>query len=281
MKPVVFSEEHERDVREAALLERTLRAADLEAELYLQFQPIVDSSRDTTLLLECLARWDSPVLGSVSPSKFIQVAEQCGYISALTPVLLDKALRAITQWPDEVGISFNLSGHDIVAADKVTRLIEILERSGVPSHRVEFEVTETALMMNLDEALANIHRLKATGTRISLDDFGTGYSSLSQIQKLPLDKIKVDGSFVRDLADSEASQKIVRSVSALSRDLSLSCVVEGVETQEQLDILQDMGCSLIQGYFFAKPLREADVGAFLADQARARGLRLVPKQNAA
>jgi EAL domain-containing protein (putative c-di-GMP-specific phosphodiesterase class I) len=98
---------------------------------------------------------------------------------------------------------------------------------------------------------------------------------------LPLDKIKVDGSFVRDLADSEASQKIVRSVSALSRDLSLSCVVEGVETQEQLDILQDMGCSLIQGYFFAKPLREADVGAFLADQARARGLRLVPKQNAA
>ncbi|WP_322964022.1 putative bifunctional diguanylate cyclase/phosphodiesterase [Sphingomonas fuzhouensis] len=277
MKPVVFSEEHERDVRETALLERTLRAADLEAELYLQFQPIVDSSLDTTPLLECLARWNSPVLGPVSPAKFIVVAEQCGYISALTPVLLDKALRAIKQWPDEVGISFNLSGHDIVAEDKVTRLIDILERSGVPARRVEFEVTETALMMNLDEALANIHRLKATGARISLDDFGTGYSSLSQIQKLPLDKIKVDGSFVRDLADSEASQKIVRSVSALSRDLSLKCVVEGVETRQQLDILQDMGCSLIQGYFFSKPMREADVGAFLADQAVARGLRPEPK----
>ena len=281
MQAVVFSEEHERDVREAALLERTLRAADLDAELYLQFQPIVDSSRDATLLLECLARWDSPVLGSVSPGKFIVVAEQCGFISALTPVLLGKALRAIQQWPDEVGISFNLSGHDIVAADKVTRLIEILDASGVPPRRVEFEVTETALMMNLDEALANIHRLKATGARISLDDFGTGYSSLSQIQKLPLDKIKVDGSFVRDLADSEASQKIVRSVSALSRDLSLSCVVEGVETREQLDILQEMGCSLIQGYVFSKPMRESDVSAFLREQAVTRGLRLVPKKDAA
>lgn len=281
MKPVVFSEEHERDVREAALLERTLRAADLETELYLQFQPIVDSSKHTTLLLECLARWESPVLGPVSPGKFIVVAEQCGYISALTPVLLDKALRAIKQWPDEVGISFNLSGHDIVTAEKVTRLIDILHKSGVPPRRVEFEVTETALMMNLDEALANIHRLKATGARISLDDFGTGYSSLSQIQKLPLDKIKVDGSFVRDLADNEASQKIVRSVSALSRDLSLSCVVEGVETQQQLDILNEMGCSLIQGYFFSKPMREVDVGAFLSDQAATRGLRLVSDRDAA
>ncbi len=120
------------------------------------------------------------------------------------------------------------------------------ERSGISPKRIEFEVTETALMMNIDSALANIHLLRAAGVRIALDDFGTGYSSLSQIQKLPLDKIKVDGSFVRDLASSEASRKIVRSVSALSRDLSLSCVVEGVETREQLDILQDIGCHLIK-----------------------------------
>ncbi|MEN3791997.1 EAL domain-containing protein [Fulvimarina sp. MAC3] len=113
-------------------------------------------------------------------------------------------------------------------------------------------------------------RLKAAGVRISLDDFGTGYSSLSPIQKLPLDKIKVDGSFVHNLADSEASRKIVSSVSALSRDLSLSCVVEDVETREQLDILKGIGCHLIQGYFFSKPMRKTDVAAFLVGQFELR-----------
>ena len=270
LKPVVFNDEHERSVRETALIERTLRAADLEAELFLTFQPIVDSHEDTTPLLECLARWQSPVLGFVSPGKFIVAAEQSGFISTLTPILLRKALDAVKQWPEEIGISFNLSGHDIVSPEKVLNLIGILGRSGVCPARVEFEVTETALMMNIDQALANIHLLKATGARISLDDFGTGYSSLSQIQKLPLDKIKVDGSFVRDLADSEASRKIVRSVTALSRDLSLKCVVEGVETQEQLDILQDIGCNLIQGYFYSKPMREDQVEDFLARQTSVR-----------
>ncbi|SMC71823.1 diguanylate cyclase (GGDEF) domain-containing protein [Fulvimarina manganoxydans] len=277
MKTMVFSDEHERDVREAALLERTMREADLEAEFFLTFQPIVDSNEDRTLLLECLARWQSPVLGLVSPGRFIVAAEQSGFISTLTPVLLKKALEAIKQWPEEVGISFNLSGHDIVAAEKVLALIGILMRSGVSPSRVEFEVTETALMMNIEEALANIHRLKEAGVRISLDDFGTGYSSLSQIQKLPLDKIKVDGSFIRDLADSEASRKIVSSVSALSRDLSLSCVVEGVETREQLDILQGIGCHLIQGYFYSKPMRETEVDAFLKGQSNLReGLKKLP-----
>ncbi len=276
MRPVVFSAEHERSVRENALVERTLLAANLDEELYLTFQPIVDSSRNRTLLLECLARWQSPVLGLVSPGKFIVVAENSGFISTITPILLRKALEAVKQWPEDVGISFNLSGHDIVSSDKVMNLIGLLARSGVSPRRVEFEVTETALMMNLDEALANIHHLKAAGVRISLDDFGTGYSSLSQIQKLPLDKIKVDGSFVRDLASSEASRKIISSVSALSRDLSLSCVVEGVETQEQLDILQGIGCSLIQGYFFSKPMREDQVQDFLDRQ-----LGLVPTAEAA
>ncbi|RIY02534.1 EAL domain-containing protein [Aureimonas flava] len=270
LKTVVFSDEHERDVREAALLERTLRAADLEAEFSLVFQPIVDSQEDRTPLLECLARWHSPVLGAVSPGRFIEAAEQSGFISTLTPVLLRKALAAIRHWPDDVGISFNLSGHDICSPERVLALVGILMASGVSPRRVEFEVTETALMMDLDAAIANLHSLKATGACISLDDFGTGYSSLSQIQKLPLDKIKVDGSFVRDLASSEASRKIVRSVNALSRDLSLSCVVEGVETREQLDILQGIGCRLIQGYFYSRPLPEADVPAFLAAQGAAR-----------
>ncbi|WP_062118460.1 putative bifunctional diguanylate cyclase/phosphodiesterase [Aureimonas sp. AU40] len=269
-RPVVFNEEHERSVRQTALIERTLRAADLEEELYLTFQPIVDSHQNKTMLLECLARWQSPILGLVSPAQFIVAAEQSGFISTLTPILLRKALLAIRQWSGEVGISFNLSGHDIVAPEKVLNLIGILMHSGVAPNRVEFEVTETAIMMNLDQALANLHLLKATGARISLDDFGTGYSSLSQIQKLPLDKIKVDASFVRDLETNPASRKIVSSVTALSRDLSLSCVVEGVETREQLDILQGLGCSLIQGYFYSRPMREVDVEAFLDQQLELR-----------
>lgn len=273
LKATVFNEEHERAVREAALIERTMRAADLEAEFYLTFQPIVDSSSGRTLLLECLARWQSPTLGAVPPGKFIVAAEQSGFITTLTPLLLRKALLAVANWPEDVGISFNLSGHDITAPEKVMNLIAIVKRSGIAPKRIEFEVTETALMMNIELALANINLLKAAGVRIALDDFGTGYSSLSQIQKLPLDKIKVDGSFVRDLATSEASQKIVRSVSALSRDLALSCVVEGVETREQLDILQNIGCHLIQGYYFSKPMPETQVEGFLAESATSERAR--------
>jgi diguanylate cyclase (GGDEF)-like protein len=265
---VLFSAEHEETVREAALIERSLRAADLEKELFLTFQPIVDSGRKETILLECLARWQSPALGLVSPARFIPVAEQSGLISTLTPILLRKALDAVRNWPDTVGISFNLSGHDITAPDKILGLMSILEKSGVSARRVEFEVTETALMMNLDQGIASLNALKATGARISLDDFGTGYSSLSQIQRLPLDKIKVDASFIRNLIDSEASQKIVRSVSSLSRDLSLDCVVEGVETEDQLNMLTEMGCNLIQGYIYSRPLKAIDVQPFLDQQVR-------------
>lgn len=269
LKAVVFDEEHERSVRETALIERTMRAADLEAEFHLAFQPIVDSTSGKTLLLECLARWRSPTLGSIPPGKFIVVAEQSGFISLLTPVLLKKALAAVTNWPDDVGISFNLSGHDITAADKVLNLVAIVAKSGISPQRIEFEVTETALMMNIEQALANIHLLKAAGVRIALDDFGTGYSSLSQLQRLPLDKIKVDGSFVRDLSESDSSRKIIKSVYSLSRELSLSCVVEGVETLQQLDILQDMGCNLIQGYYYSRPMPEGDVESFLTEPADA------------
>ena len=267
MRTAVFSDAHARIVRENALIERTLRAADLEEELYLTFQPIVSSRANCTLVFECLARWQSSALGFVSPGKFIVIAEQSGLISMLTPILLRKALAAAKCWPESIGISFNLSGHDISSPQNVLNLIRIVQQSGVNPRRIDFEVTETAVSLNLDQAIANLNRLKALGSQISLDDFGTGYSSLSKIQKLPLDKIKVDGSFVRDLLESEASQKIVRSVSALSRDLNLKCVIEGVETREQLELLNGFGCDLIQGYYYAKPMRDNEVAGFLAAQA--------------
>lgn len=267
MRAIVFNETHAKDVRENALIERTLRAANLEDELYLTFQPIVSSSANCTLVFECLARWNSAVLGLVSPGKFIVIAEQAGLVSILTPILLRKALEAAKAWPEHVGLSFNLSGHDISSAQNMMSLIRIVLQSGIDPRRIDFEVTETAVSLNLDQAIANLNRLKALGAQISLDDFGTGYSSLSQIQKLPLDKIKVDGSFVRNLIDNEASQKIVRSVSALSRDLNLQCVVEGVETRAQLELLNAFGCDLIQGYYYAKPMLDSEVIGFLASQA--------------
>lgn len=264
-KTVIFDEGHAKTVREAAQIERALRDADLENELFLMYQPIVDTAANRTLLLECLARWVSPTLGFISPGLFIPIAEQAGLVSNLTYILLKKALTAAKQWPETVGISFNLSGHDISNPERMMKLIALVEASGVNPKRIDFEVTETALMLNMERGLQSLNLLKALGSRISLDDFGTGYSSLSQIQKLPLDKIKVDASFVRNLDGDVASEKIIRSINALTRDLSLGCVVEGVETEDQLTRLREIGCSLIQGYYYSRPLKVDAVDSFLAE----------------
>lgn len=262
----VFNEALSRAVREAARIERALREADLQAELHLRFQPIVDTRRGRTQALECLARWTSPTLGSVPPDKFIVVAEKSGLIGCVTPVLLRKALEAAKAWPEEIGLSFNLSGHDVGSIDRIANVIAIVAQSGIAPHRLEFEVTETALMMNVDESADNLRLLKRTGARIALDDFGTGYSSLSYMQRLPLDKIKVDGAFVKNLGACASSRKIVRSIAALSRDLDLECVIEGVETLEQLERVKEIGCHLVQGYHFAKPMDAAEVCDFLRDE---------------
>jgi diguanylate cyclase (GGDEF)-like protein len=256
--PVLFSREHETAMRQAGLIEQELRRADLDEVLSLAFQPIVDIAHQRVVGFEALARWHDPVLGHVPPDVFIRVAERCDMIGRLTIVLLRKALAAARGWPDDVYVSFNLSARDIASSDHIQRIVAIVAESGLANRRIEFEVTETAVMPDFAKACAALRTLRATGARIALDDFGTGYSSLSYVHRLALDKIKIDRSFIADLGEYGASASIVRTVLDLCRNLRLDCVVEGVETRGQLEMLLQMGCAMGQGYLFARPMSAAD-----------------------
>ncbi|UTD26582.1 bifunctional diguanylate cyclase/phosphodiesterase [Bradyrhizobium sp. WD16] len=269
---VIFSAEHEAQIRSRGIIEHLLQAADLGAEMSLAFQPIVDAATERTEAFEVLARWNNPKLGPVSPGDFIPAAERVGLIGSLTQVLLEKALAAVKTWPDHIRMSFNLSAQDICSPDGVLQLIATVHGSGVPPRRIDFEITETAVAFDFAQAQQAVTALKTIGCGVSLDDFGTGYSSLSHVHCLPLDKIKIDRSFVADINDNAVSNKIVKSLASLCADMDLTCVAEGVETREQLDSLRRLGCDLIQGYYFAKPMPADAVAGYLAREAQKSAL---------
>ncbi len=260
---VLFSTEHEAEIHRNGRIEHALRVADLNNELAVVFQPVVDARTELAVGFEALARWNNPSLGNVSPGQFIPVAEPAGIISRLTRVLLEKALIAAARWPDDIRLSFNLSNHDINSPEGVIRIIGIILKSGVDPRRIDFEITETAIMRDFEQAHSAMNTLKTFGCGISLDDFGTGYSSLSQLHALPLTKIKIDRSFVTELHERPASYKIVKSLIALSRDMGLGCVIEGVETENELKALLPLGGFEIQGYYYSPPLPESKLAAFL------------------
>ncbi|WP_211369002.1 putative bifunctional diguanylate cyclase/phosphodiesterase [Pseudoxanthomonas jiangsuensis] len=260
----LFSTRHQHRIQQDAAIEQALRKADLEAELSVVFQPIVDTASRRTLAFEALARWHSPAMGTVSPAEFIPVAERTGLITQLTRVLLAKALDAAATWPEAVGLSFNLSIHDLGSEEEVARLVRLVLDSGVHPARIDLEITETAVMQDMEQAQWAAGQLRGLGCGVTLDDFGTGFSSLSRLLALPLTRIKIDRRFVSGIQHSPASLKIVRSLLALSRDMELGCVIEGVEGEEELAILRELGGSLMQGYLFARPMPAADVPAWLA-----------------
>ena len=266
-RTVLFTREHENILGEHGRIEQALRCADLDKELFLEFQPIVDLPSGKVLAFEALARWRSPTLGLVSPAKFIPLAERAGLVGDLTPVLLQKALRIAGTWPEGIRLSFNLSAHDIASAECTMRVLATLAGETLDPRRVDFEITETALAGDFDAAKEHLELLKTTGAQIALDDFGTGFSSLSRVNALPLDKIKVDRSFVTQLGDKDSSRKIVSSVAALCRDMNLGCVIEGVETTDQQNILAALGAEVLQGYLYSKPLPADQVSSFLGERA--------------
>ncbi|MBC7584365.1 MAG: EAL domain-containing protein, partial [Tardiphaga sp.] len=261
---VGFSAEHENTIREASLIDQALLNADLESELWVAYQPIVDGSSAQAVSFEALARWNSPVLGNVPPMSFIVAAERLGLIGQLTPLLLRKALEGAAAWPDDMRVSFNLSRLDIASPLSILKIISVVEHSGIDPSRIDFEITETAVMHNIAEATIALNVLKRLGARISLDDFGTGYSSLSCIRELPLDKVKIDRSFISEIEYDTASRLILTTIIGLCRNLGLECIVEGVETAEQAEFLHGQGCRFMQGYHFGKPMSRERVGGFLA-----------------
>jgi diguanylate cyclase (GGDEF)-like protein len=261
---VVFSAEHEAEINEQGRIQQALRAADFESEMYLVFQPMVDADNNGISAYEALARWESPTLGPVAPAVFIRAAERAGIIGRLTEALMRKALTAAKSWPDHIRLSVNLSTRDVVSNKTVDNLLHIIAESGVDPARLDIEVTETAVMRNFALAAENIRRLAERGIGIALDDFGTGHSSLSYVHKLPLTKIKIDRAFIVDIATNELSRSIVKTIVDLSRNIGCVCVVEGMETHEQVVALRALGCRMMQGYYFARPQRLEDTLAYRA-----------------
>lgn len=271
-EPWLFTEKDEAHIKRASQIEQSLKSADLENELSLMFQPIVDAQGGGVVGFEALARWESPVLGAVSPAEFIPIAERAGTVSALTVVLFGKALKAAESWPDHIRLSFNLSVFDISSSEALLRIIAMIGKSEVAPRRIDFEITETAMVNDFAAIMAAVAMLKQIGVGISLDDFGTGYSSLRQVHQLPLDKLKIDRSFIANIDSNLASQKIVKSLVSLCNDLQLTCVVEGVETAAELEAIRGLGCTFVQGYHYGRPTDPADLEKFFSPQAdRAAG----------
>lgn len=263
---ILFSADHEARINNDARIEQALKGADLEQELQVVFQPIVDIRAQTTIGFEALARWNSPTLGRVSPADFIPVAERAGIIGGLTRPLLKKALATAAHWPRGVRLSFNLSAYDLNSAESALAIVAIIQNGSFAPHLLDLEITETAFTHDFEQVQRSVEMLRLLGCGISLDDFGTGYSSLSRLHALPLTKIKIDRSFVTGLHNSPASIKIVRSLLSLSRDMGLDCVVEGVENEEESRVLRELGCELIQGYYYARPMVHEEIDGYLGGE---------------
>jgi EAL domain-containing protein (putative c-di-GMP-specific phosphodiesterase class I) len=234
------------------------------------YQPIIDVSREKTVAFEALVRWNHPLRGSIPPANFIPLAEETALIVQLGEWVLRKACQEAAGWSEDIDVAVNLSPVQFKNPSLVSSVKSALAASGLAPSRLELEITESVLLQNSEATLATLHELRAYGVRISLDDFGTGYSSLSYLRSFPFDKIKIDRSFVQELASRNDSMAIVRAVTGLGRSLGIVTTAEGVETVEQLDLLRQEGCTQVQGYLFSKPRPAADVEAMLsAGQARA------------
>ena len=258
-RTVVFDVCEQREMTERVALERALQEHDLHDELYIVFQPQY-SVRDAAVTgYEALARWNCAGLGAIRPDKFIEIAERSGRMPMITTVLFQKTMQTLANLRDDITLSFNLSAHDLVCRSIAGKLLSVIERAGVAPHRVEFEITETAVMMDLPLIRSILEDLRAAGCRIALDDFGSGYFSFRHIETLPLDKIKIDQSFVRTLKTSNTSREIVAGLLSLCQRLNLRSVIEGVETSAELEILLPLNPDLIQGYYFGAPVSAADV----------------------
>lgn len=259
---VMFSDETMKGMSRSVDVEHALQNSDLAAEMSLMFQPQLDVELGQVIGFEALARWNSGLLGVVAPNEFIPCAERLGLIRRLTPMLLKKALAEAKTWPEGLRLSFNLSSADIISEEGVTQVIQTVKDSGILPERLTLEITETAIVEEFHRAVISIYRLSAMGIRISMDDFGSGQSSFGRLDELPLDEVKLDRHFVSQVGHSFKTQKIVESVLKLCRTLGMNCVIEGVETAQQLDVLRSVGGTVFQGYHSGRPMMADAVIAF-------------------
>jgi diguanylate cyclase (GGDEF)-like protein/PAS domain S-box-containing protein len=252
-------------LQERRSMETALRSALPGNEFRLVFQPLLNLAENRVCSFEALLRWEHPEHGYMQPSQFIPVAEESGLIVPIGAWVLREACMAAARWPGDVGVSVNLSP---VQFRKNRNLVEhvkaALSSSGLRAERLEVEITETVLLADNESALQTLRQLKDLGVRVAMDDFGTGYSSLSYLRRFPFDKIKIDQSFVQDSSSSADSLAIVKAVIGLGRSLGMTTTAEGVETEAQLSMIREQGCTEVQGFLLSAPLPASAVSELLS-----------------
>jgi diguanylate cyclase (GGDEF)-like protein len=254
----VFAAEMSTFFPERLMLENDLRRALDRGEFELYYQPKVDVADGSIAGMEALVRWRHPKRGLVAPDQFIPLAEDTGLIVPIGNWVMQEACRQNKAWQDaglpELRIAVNISGVQFRQSDLLDNIREALERSGLTPECLEVEITESVVMQNASDAIVTLEKLSQMGVHVSIDDFGTGYSSLSYLKRFPLDKLKIDRSFIRDVSTDMEDAAIVRATIGLAHNLKLRVVAEGVETAEQLQFLRALGCDEYQGYYKSRPL---------------------------
>ena len=243
-------------------LEFSLRRALEKSEFMLHYQPVVDANDEHIVSFEALIRWNSEEHGLVSPVKFIPLAEDTRLIVPIGDWVMREACREAINWPGDIKVAVNVSGEQLLDPGFTSSVIGALSSSGLPAQRLEIEVTESIFVRDAATARAALEQIMALGCGVALDDFGTGYSSLSYIRNLRFSTIKVDRSFVQGAATgSRESLAIIRAVVAMAESLEMSTTAEGVETERELEVIRELGCRKIQGYYFGRPMAAADARA--------------------
>jgi predicted signal transduction protein with EAL and GGDEF domain len=264
-----FEPQMDANAKARRALELDLREAISSESFELHYQPLVDLGSNEVTGCEALLRWRHPKRGMISPVEFIPVAEDTGMIVELGEWVLRTACAEAATWPDQVRLAVNVSPVQFRSQTLVLKVAAALAASGLAANRLELEITEAVLIRDDEAALEVLHQLRAIGVRIALDDFGTGYSSLSYLQRFPFDKIKIDRSFITDIGEVDGSSSIVQAVVNIAAARNMTTTAEGVETQQQLDLLRGLGCTQMQGYLFSAARPSGEIQAFFRSRDRA------------
>jgi EAL domain-containing protein (putative c-di-GMP-specific phosphodiesterase class I) len=257
-----FKPEYDRYSPRRLAMMGELRKAIRDNDLTLFYQPKIEIASGRAVAVEALVRWTHPGFGKIPPNEFIPMAERTGMIKPLTQWVINQALGQCASWLNKgitLDMAINLSAWDLGDIRLPERIGQMLEAWGLESRCLVLEITETAVMADPELSSTILGQLDEMGVRISVDDYGTGYSSLAYIKRLPLEELKIDQSFVHDMASAEYDATIVRSTVALAHNLGLSVVAEGVEDLETLQLLESLGCDKVQGYYLSRPLPANDL----------------------
>ncbi|HMT62880.1 MAG TPA: EAL domain-containing protein, partial [Microthrixaceae bacterium] len=255
-------------------VETGLRRALRRDELRVYYQPQVDLSTGRISGVEALARWQHPEHGLLGPGEFVSIAEQSGLIVPIGAWILQRACEQLAEWAEtlphghELTMGINLSGRQLIHPDLVDEIVAITTETGVNPAKVELEITESILLDDVDRSIKVLTDLKSHGLKLALDDFGTGYSSLTYLRRFPIDVVKIDRSFVDGIGDDPDNAAIVRSVVELAKTLGLTCIAEGIETDDDLAQIRDLGCDVAQGFLIAQPLSAADAERLISYDPR-------------